>query len=575
MQLPNLNPINGTRRVFRLHFWLGVLLSVLVAAPTTLADGKEVVVIYNKRLKESEDVARYYAEKRAVPANQLIGFEFQDSWGMSRKDYLSFVEDFLIKELESRGLARFGRDLVSATADKPGRVKYRLHEAGFRYFLMSYGVPFRIAEAPDLVEDMANLPAQMHRNGACLDNEIALLPLHGSLRFAGPIRNARFSSTNAAFLNPTNGAIIVSRLDGPTPEMARGLVDKALTAEREGLWGRAYFDLRNITSGSYAPGDTWITNCSTVARDVGFETVVDNAPGVFNNAFPMSQIALYFGWYEGTVTGPFALPSVEFAPGAIAYHLHSYSAASPRSVNQNWVGPFIAKGAAFTMGCTDEPYLGFTPQVDIFLECVAKLGFTAGEASLNCQPVLSWQTIVIGDPLYRPFGKNILQWTEELQARRSPLLEWAELQKVNIHLRNGRDPVILREYLAQLPQAETSAVLCEKVADLFADKGNFKQAIAWERKAVRNGGTPQQRVRLMRNLADWQRIFDQPADALETLNQFAVEFPGHPDMLNVRKEQLNLARDLDRADDVKRFKEEVIRLTPPPPTNAPAGNTSK
>jgi hypothetical protein len=31
-------------------------------------------------------------------------------------------------------------------------------------------------------------------------------------------------------------------------------------------------------------------------------------------------------------------------------------------------------------------------------------GYTFGEAAWAAQPVLSWQTTVIGDPLYRPFG---------------------------------------------------------------------------------------------------------------------------------------------------------------------------
>ena len=59
----------------------------------------------------------------------------------------------------------------------------------------------------------------------------------------------------------------------------------------------------------------------------------------------MSQIAIYAGWYDGEVGGPFALPKVEFMPGAFAYHLHSFSAGILRSTNQNWCGPLLAKGA--------------------------------------------------------------------------------------------------------------------------------------------------------------------------------------------------------------------------------------
>ena len=71
---------------------------------------------------------------------------------------------------------------------------------------------------------------------------------------------------------------MVTRLDGPTAAIARGLVDKALQAEADGLWGRAYFDLRNITEPGYKLGDDWIRGASEVCRHLGFETVVDDNP---------------------------------------------------------------------------------------------------------------------------------------------------------------------------------------------------------------------------------------------------------------------------------------------------------
>jgi len=64
----------------------------------------------------------------------------------------------------------------------------------------------------------------------------------------------------------------------------------------------------------------------------------------------MSQIAIYCGWYDDKVDGPFTMPKVEFMPGAIAYHLHSASATTIRSATECWVGPLLAKGATVTMG---------------------------------------------------------------------------------------------------------------------------------------------------------------------------------------------------------------------------------
>src|ERR1019366_1723834 len=100
---------------------------------------------------------------------------------------------------------------------------------------------------------------EMRRNGAAVDTELALLPcIEEKLPLAGPLPNPLFDSTNAAWFDPTNGLLMVTRLDGPSAEIARGLVDKAMQAETDGLWGRGYFDLRHMVDTSYKPGDDWI-----------------------------------------------------------------------------------------------------------------------------------------------------------------------------------------------------------------------------------------------------------------------------------------------------------------------------
>ncbi len=137
----------------------------------------------------------------------------------------------------------------------------------------------------------------------------------------------------------------------------------------------------------------------------------------------MSQIAIYAGWYSPDADGPFALPTVEFMPGAFAYHLHSYSAATLRyqyRTKSFWCGPLLAKGATCTMGCVDEPSIQFTPNVAVFLARWAVYRFTFGEAAWAAQAALSWQTTVVGDPLYRPFGKDPAELNAELTQHPDP-----------------------------------------------------------------------------------------------------------------------------------------------------------
>src|SRR5580704_15241556 len=97
-------------------------------------------------------------------------------------------------------------------------------------------------------------------------------------------------------LIPTNGILLVARLDGPTAAIAGNLVDKAVEAERDGLWGRGYFDARGLErTDSYFMGDQWILTAAQISKQLGFETTVDDKPETFPADFPMSSIALYCG----------------------------------------------------------------------------------------------------------------------------------------------------------------------------------------------------------------------------------------------------------------------------------------
>ena len=105
-----------------------------------------------------------------------------------------------------------------------------------------------------------------------------------------------------------------------------------------------------------------------------------NEAATFPPAFPMSQIAFYAGWYDQQVSGPFTRQTVEFMPGAFAYHLYSFSAQTLRSSNASWVASFVQKGATCTMGSVDEPYLGGTPNIFFFIGNFLLAGTTCKQA---------------------------------------------------------------------------------------------------------------------------------------------------------------------------------------------------
>ena len=101
--------------------------------------------------------------------------------------------------------------------------------------------------------------------------------------------------------------------------------------------------------------------------------------------------------------GPFTQLDFRFAQGAIAVHIHSYSASTLRDPGANWVGPLLARGATASLGNVYEPYLQLTNHLDILtIDCFMDLRLP--KVAYMSMQGLSWMNVAVGDPLYRPYG---------------------------------------------------------------------------------------------------------------------------------------------------------------------------
>ncbi len=512
--------------VFKTIFvWLAILSPLLAHA-----GGDEVVVIYNSRMPESKAVAEHYAAARQVPANQIFGFALSLDEVMTRADFTDFLQKPLAEKLVAAGLWKFGDTVVPATNNFPPLTETHVVASKIRYAVLCYGVPLKIAPVAPLDEPEAKTTnTAFRRNEASVDSELAWLPeLKMKIPLTGPLPNPFYGCTNRAQLNCTNGILLVARLDGPTAEIATHLVDKAMAAETNGLWGRAYFDARGLSpTNTYFPGDQWLLAGAEISRRLGFEVETDTNADTWPAAFPMSHIAIYAGWYTGNADGPFALPKVEFMPGAFAYHLHSYSADTLRSTTRNWCGPLLAEGATCTMGCVYEPYLQFTPNIALFLQALGQK-FTFGEAAWAAQNALSWQNTVIGDPLYQPFKTAPPELHAQLARRQSPLIEWSFDRLVCLDLARGLRAPLLTKFLEAQPITAQSAVLTEKLGDLYAALGKPSSAIrAWQ-AALKLNPSPQQRLRLRLMLGEKLITQNRVAEALENYRALIAEAPDYP-----------------------------------------------
>lgn len=516
--------------------------------------GDSVVVVYNKNLAESKKVAQHYADKRGVPSSQLFGADVSAaSEVISRPDFHDKLQkplfDWLVKE-------KLFTPNAQPPPAKPDPAYHYVSGARVRYIVLCYGIPLKIARDPNLKEEGGEKlqEALRGRNEAAVDADLALLPTTpGTLPLNGPLPNPFYLSTNAALLHPTNGLVLVARLDGPTADIANKLVDKAMQAESEGLWGRGYFDIRGLTNGEYKLGDDWIRSAADITRRLGIEVSVDQSESTFSAGFPMSHVAIYAGWYDSNASGPFAQPTVEFMPGAFAYHLHSFSAATLRSTTQNWVGPLLAKGATITFGSVDEPYLTGTPNVAAFIERLVYRRFNFAEAAYTSQSLLSWQTTVIGDPLYRPFGLPPDELHFKLEKSRNPLLAWSHLKVVGLNEATGLPPAEALKYLEQIPLTKQSAVLMEKSGEIERAQQHFPQALEKYAAALKLKPSPQQKLRLLMLTGDLQAATGHEQAAVEAYKQILKDFPDYPNAVAVYQGLAGLSRKLGKTQEAESF----------------------
>ncbi len=502
----------------------------IISQLSAWGDGQEVVVVYNSAVPASKQVAEYYAKARQVPPDHLFGFSLTPDQDMSRRSFRTDLQVPLAEGLEQRGLWHMGKVEVPYLDGVPKHVNHVVVSTSIRYLVVCYGVPVRISEDSTLQEAVPkDYPAGFRFNRASVDSELVWLPLINlPAQLTGPWVNWVYGVTNQTGLNPTNGILLVSRLDGPTPAIACGLVDKALQAERDGLWGRAYCDARGLDqTNSYYYGDQMMEQSALVCQHLGFETALDTNAATFSPAYPMSNIAIYCGWYDENVSGPFTLPNVEFMPGAIAYHLHSYSAGNLRNPNKNWVGPLLAKGVTCTMGCVNEPYLMLTPDILNFLRGLAH-GWTFAEAGWASQPVLSWQTTLLGDPLYTPFARNPVEWFRDLKARQSPLVDWALLRLMDLDLVHGAPVDHVQNVIEKWSGTSHNPVLSQKLAELNVVQGNPTAAVDDYQRALDLKPSRQQRIAIRLALGPLLVSQKRLLEAIKNDQALLDEAPDYP-----------------------------------------------
>jgi uncharacterized protein (TIGR03790 family) len=447
-----------------LLFFLALLPGRGLAADEDLA--ARVVLLANRDDPDSLRIARHYADVRGVPRENIIALKLPLAESITWPEFVATLWEPLLEELIR---AKWIDAIPMALTDAVGRRKLAVFSHRMAALVTCRGVPLKIEHDPALyVESPFTQKAEFRTNAGAVDSELSLLA-HPNYPINAFVPNPLFQNETPGTLDRLQ-IVKVSRLDGPSVEDALGLVDRAMAAEHTGLLGRAYVDIGGI----HAAGDRWLEAVAAQLDDLGFEPSVDRAPSTMPATARCDAPVLYFGWYAGNLNGPFALPGFRFPPGAIALHIHSYSASTLRSTTTGWTGPLIARGVTATVGNVFEPYLELTHRPNLFLRALAR-GANLVDAAYFALPELSWQTVLIGDPLYRPFAVSVGSQLKQLTKLPPLLAGYAAMRAVNgLVSSDRRDEAVA---LARSAQRDVpSLALGLALSGLLRDDGDRESA---------------------------------------------------------------------------------------------------
>ena len=355
--------------------------------------GANVLVVVNDASATGETIAKLYAVRRGVPASNICHISTTLDETIERQTYGLQIESPIW-----RCIAR------------------QVAQDRILYIVLTKGVPIRIAGTGG-------------RSGtvSSVDSELTLLYRRrvGQLAaIVGFVPNPYFAgtapaSTVAPFTHEKHDIYLVTRLDGYTLEDVIGLIDRGAAPVRD---GRFILDERASWTEN---GNTWLHQAADRLTGDGFgdRVLLDESGKVITEQSPVLG---YYSWGSNDPAIRIRHFQFGFVPGALAAMFVSTDARTFKEPPPAWMpgdnsspaGPFggsrqslaadfVHDGVTGTAGHVAEPYLDSAIRPDILFPAYLK-GMNLAEAFYAAMPHLSWQTIVLGDPLCAPFRAHAL-----------------------------------------------------------------------------------------------------------------------------------------------------------------------
>jgi len=482
---------------------------IMLGAPAALnaQSVSNLLLVVNSSSPTSEAVAKHYIAKRGVPQDNVCSIQVAATETISREVYESQIE------------APVWRCISAARA-----------QDRILYIVLTKDVPLRIGGGG----------GGRTSTTASVDSELTLLYRRRTgyaVPVAGFVANPYFAgeaapSTIKPFAHDNFDIYLVTRLDGFTLQDIQGIIDRGAAPVRD---GRFVLDLRaNLID---AGGDSWLRAAAErlKTQGMGERLVVDESSTVLSN---LPKVLGYYSWGSNDAAFKERHYGLDFVPGALAGEFVSTDGRTFKEPPANWspanavtkesiyggshqslIGDLIRDGVTGVAGHVDEPFLDATirPQI-LFPAYVA--GRNLAEAYYAAMPYLSWQTVVIGDPLCAPFqsapraAKDIdpsFDSTMELPAQFGKRRLAAVAASVN-----REAALAFIRYESRTERRETAAAREALEAAVIADPRFTAARVLLASKQKAEG-------QVDRAMAHWQAIINYEPNNAIVLNNFAYE----------------------------------------------------
>lgn len=355
------------------HMLVACLLSPLAVATTP----ERVLVVVNDSSPLSVSIAEYYVQRRHVPPGNVCHLK-------------TLAKEDIQREI-------FDREIVRSVADCLTRRGLR---ESIHYIVTTAGIPLRIPGAGGVSATAASVDGEL----ALLYSDLTSGKTH---TLPGGIPNPFFGKRDALFSHPRFPMYMVTRLAAYDLAGVKAMIDRSLQASNRGKF------IIDLSDSSDAGGNDWLRNAAILLpKD---RVVLDETTKpVYNQA----NVIGYAGWGSNDANRKRRFPGFLWLPGGIATEYVSSDGRTFARPPESWVpggdwilrtGWFggspqslvadsILEGATGGSGHVYEPYLTFTPRPDFLLPAYYG-GRNLAESFYLAIPALSWQNIVIGDPL--------------------------------------------------------------------------------------------------------------------------------------------------------------------------------